>query len=112
MSWSPGFCELSGGRDREQCSAEGSIGKSFVLHGLWPQFRNGYPSECAPDRPAPRYAVESAVPPYPTAGLARYQWRKHGSCSGLAASAYFTAASEAFNRIKSRPGSVSWPMMK
>jgi ribonuclease T2 len=99
LSWSPGFCELSGSRDRDQCSLDGSIGKGFVVHGLWPQFTRGYPVECRTDRMPTRAAVEAAIPPYPTAGLARYQWRRHGSCSGLDPSSYYRAVRTAKERV-------------
>lgn len=45
LSWSPGWCATDGkGRDAEQCRT--GSGASFVLHGLWPQYDNGYPSYC------------------------------------------------------------------
>lgn len=34
-----------------------------------------------------------------TSGLAWYQWRKHGSCTGLPAARYFAQARAAFNKI-------------
>jgi len=37
-----------------------------------------------------------------TKGLAAHQWRKHGTCSGLSAEAYFRKSRTAFNAI-SRP---------
>jgi ribonuclease T2 len=99
LSWSPGFCELSGGRDQQQCSADGSVGRGFVVHGLWPQFTRGYPTQCAGGRFPSRANIASAVPPFPTEGLARSEWRKHGSCSGLDPAAYFAAAATAFGQI-------------
>jgi ribonuclease T2 len=95
LSWSPSFCALQGKRNKEQCGPEGSIGKGFVVHGLWPQFTRGYPSQCADERAPARATIAAAVPPFPTEGLARYQWRKHGSCSGLSPSAYFDAVKTA-----------------
>jgi ribonuclease T2 len=95
LSWSPSFCALSGRRNKEQCGPEGRIGKGFVVHGLWPQFMRGYPSQCAAGYGPTRAAVAAAVPPFPTEGLARYQWRKHGSCSGLSPTAYFEAVKAA-----------------
>lgn len=35
-----------------------------------------------------------------TAGLAWYQWKKHGSCSGLSSSAYFATARKAYEQVK------------
>ena len=94
LSWSPGFCEANGNRDRDQC--ETGSGLRFVVHGLWPQSDQGYPSFCEPGRrPVPRPALQDARDLFPTEGLARYQWRKHGSCSGMSPSAYFSAVRRA-----------------
>src|SRR6476659_3186155 len=52
LSWSPSFCEASGERGtppQQQCGARPY---SFVVHGLWPQYENGFPEFCR--RPAPR----------------------------------------------------------
>lgn len=98
LSWSPGFCEISGSRS-EQCD-EGS-GLSFVVHGLWPQFEQGYPSFCEPSgRFAPRAAVEETKGLFPSDNLARYQWRKHGTCSGESPSGYFRAVRQARERVR------------
>lgn len=87
LSWSPSFCSSEAGRrSREQCAP--GAGNAFVVHGLWPQFERGFPSWCD-DRNPPRYAVEQARGVFPEEGLARYQWRKHGSCSGLSPTAYY-----------------------
>ena len=87
LSWSPSFCSTEAGRrSREQCAV--GAGNAFVVHGLWPQFERGFPSWCD-DRNPPRYAVDEARGVFPEEGLARYQWRKHGSCSGLSPTAYY-----------------------
>jgi ribonuclease T2 len=100
LSWSPGFCELDGGRDRnrEQCS-EGA-GLRFVVHGLWPQNERGYPSECGPSGRTPsRVALDQAKGLFPSEGLARYQWRKHGTCSGSSPSDYFADVRRAREKV-------------
>lgn len=94
LSWSPTYCETAGERDRRQCSAGRGLG--FVLHGLWPQYARGFPQNCAAVQRAPTpQAMEVAGEVYPSEGLARYEWRKHGTCSGLDPTAYFRAAREA-----------------
>ena len=100
LSWSPGFCELDGdrSRNREQCG-EGA-GLRFVVHGLWPQNERGYPSECGPAGRSPsRIAMEQAEGLFPTEGLARYQWRKHGTCTGSSPSDYFRDVRRAREKI-------------
>jgi ribonuclease T2 len=100
MSWSPGFCEAAGrGRGGEQCEAGRQLG--FVVHGLWPQFESGYPSFCEPGgRFPPRAAIEAARELFPDESLARYQWRKHGTCSGLSPTDYFRAVRAARERVR------------
>lgn len=95
LSWSSGFCQLEGDqKNREQCRT--GTRQGFVIHGLWPQFEQGFPSECGPaDRNPSRAAVERAKAVFPEEGLARHQWRKHGTCSGLSPSDYFEAARKA-----------------
>jgi ribonuclease T2 len=100
LSWSPGFCEATGsGRGREQCEAGRQLG--FVVHGLWPQFESGYPSFCEPGGRFPaRAAVDGARDLFPDESLARYQWRKHGTCSGLAPTEYYRAVRLARERVR------------
>jgi ribonuclease T2 len=94
LSWSPGFC-ATGGADKspEQCSAGANLG--FVVHGLWPQFQRGYPSDCDPSRPVSRIALEATRGVFPSESLARYEWRKHGTCTGLSPEAYFASVRRA-----------------
>jgi ribonuclease T2 len=99
LSWSPGFCEASGGRDRDQCAAGAGLG--FVVHGLWPQNEQGYPSFCEPGaRSIPRPALEEARGLFPDEGLARHQWRKHGSCMGGSPTDYFRAVRRARDLVR------------
>ena len=97
LSWSPTFCGSEAGRrSRFQCRA--GAGNRFVVHGLWPQFERGAPSYCSQSNP-PRAVVEREGRVFPEFGLARYQWRKHGSCSGLSPSAYFGAVQRARDKV-------------
>lgn len=99
LSWSPGFCETAGDRRRSsQCDAGRKLG--FVVHGLWPQYEHGFPSDCGSDRFIPRNAMSEAEGVYPDQGLARYEWRKHGTCSGLGPGEYFSAVRTARERVK------------
>lgn len=95
LSWSPGFCDAGGsGTAPDQCAEGRRLG--FVVHGLWPQNTRGYPSDCdAGSRFPARAALESVRDLYPDVGLARYEWRKHGTCTGLSPTAYFAAVRQA-----------------
>ena len=62
----------------------------FVVHGLWPQNERGFPAIAARPAARPRASrCEQAEGLFPTEGLARYEWRKHGTCSGSSPSDYF-----------------------
>ena len=98
LSWSPGFCENSGSRSR-QCDNGSGLG--FVTHGLWPQREQGYPSFCEPNgRFVPQAAVAEAKGLFPDDNLARYQWRKHGTCTGESPSGYFRAVRQARDLVR------------
>lgn len=100
LSWSPGFCELDGDRERNREQCAGGAGLRFVVHGLWPQNERGYPSECGPSGRTPsRIALDQAKGLFPTEGLARYEWRKHGTCSGSSPSDYFADVRRAREKI-------------
>jgi len=100
LSWSPGFCEADSSRDRRsQCEAGSGLG--FVVHGLWPQNEQGYPSFCEPSgRFVPRAALEDARGLFPDDNLARYQWRKHGTCTGESPSGYFRTVQRARDLVR------------
>lgn len=95
LSWSPGFCATDGDeKGRDQCRAGADLG--FTVHGLWPQYDHGYPSDCnGASRFPSRAALAETDGVYPDEGLARYEWRKHGTCSGLSPNDYFAAAKQA-----------------
>lgn len=99
LSWSPGFCETGGAEKAEQqCEPGNRLG--FVVHGLWPQNNRGYPSDCNPTAGAPsRIALESVRGVYPDEGLARYEWRKHGTCTGLSPTDYFAEVRRARDAV-------------
>ena len=48
LSWSPDYCASDGQDDFQQCSIGKKLG--FVLHGLWPQYNQGYPSDCSTEK--------------------------------------------------------------
>lgn len=89
LSWSPSYCEAEGeDANRQQCGTGRPY--AFLVHGLWPQFEQGWPENCPTDD---GYVSDEIVASLrdimPSAGLIGYQWRKHGSCSGLDQADYF-----------------------
>jgi ribonuclease T2 len=99
LSWSPAWCALEGdARGAGQCDPRHDFG--FTLHGLWPQAERGWPSYCrTAARPATRAETAKMTDIMGSPGLAWHQWRKHGTCSGLAAAAYFDLARRAYEAV-------------
>lgn len=99
LSWSPTWCALEAtARTSPQCDEEADFG--WVLHGLWPQYEEGWPSFCRTGhRDPPRADTRAMADIMGSAGLAWHQWKKHGRCSGLAAETYFDAARRAFEAV-------------
>jgi ribonuclease T2 len=100
LSWQPGFCEAGGSaKGREQC--EPGRQRGFVVHGLWPQNEQGYPTYCEPGGRSPsRPALQEAQGLFPDEGLARYEWRRHGSCTGQSPAEYFRAVRRARELVR------------
>ncbi|MEY8829250.1 ribonuclease T [Sedimentitalea sp. XS_ASV28] len=96
LSWSPNWCALTGDAQRsEQCDARSDHG--WILHGLWPQFHRGYPSYCqTAERPPSRRMTAAMADIMGTSGLAWYQWKKHGTCTGLSAEQYYDLSRRAY----------------
>lgn len=85
LSWSPDYCASNGAGDVQQCSSGKKYG--FVLHGLWPQYNQGYPSNCSNQKlPADLKAEFPTL--YPSEKLYDHEWEKHGTCSGLGPAQY------------------------
>ncbi|WP_413873747.1 ribonuclease T2 family protein [Albidovulum sp.] len=99
LSWSPTFCSLSGdAKGEDQCDPRHD--HSFTLHGLWPQHETGWPSDCRTATGDPsRGQTRAMADIMGSAGLAWYEWKKHGRCSGLAPSDYFALSRRAYERI-------------
>ena len=100
LSWSPTFCE-SNPEDREQCGARGY---GFILHGLWPQFEQGFgPRDCPGNQRPKRATIDRTLSFMPSRRLIEHEWLAHGTCSGLSPDAYFTQADRAFASIRIPP---------
>lgn len=99
LSWSPTWCALEGDdRGSPQCAPEEDFG--WVLHGLWPQYHRGWPSFCPTlERQPTRGMTADMADIMGSSGLAWYQWRKHGVCSGLSAAEYYALSREAFAAV-------------
>ena len=103
LSWSAAWCALEGdARNDPQCKPGRDL--TFVLHGLWPQYETGWPSFCrTTERDPTRTETAAMADVMGGSGLAFYQWKKHGRCSGLSAQGFFQTARQAFARITIPP---------
>jgi ribonuclease T2 len=100
LSWSPTYCvSKAGENDTAQCAPGRHF--AFVVHGLWPQFESGWPENCATeDTTLPEAEIAAMLPIMPSRQLMIHEWKKHGSCSGLAPADYFAKTRALFERIK------------
>ena len=93
LSWSPEFCHSHAEKPECQSGRHG-----FVVHGLWPQYTDGYPENCstAPGLSNPAEMADIM----PDAGLVNHEWSTHGTCSGLDAESYFKLLRRAFTSVR------------
>jgi ribonuclease T2 len=106
LSWSPSYCEAAHERAPERAPDQQCAGRpfSFVVHGLWPQYEQGFPSFCLV--PAPRLdraIVGSVLDLMPSPRLIFHEWDRHGTCSGLSQHAYFETVRKARAVVKIPP---------
>jgi ribonuclease T2 len=101
LSWSPTYCADVGEERRDpQCSLAGRP-YAFVLHGLWPQYERGWPSNCrSPDRGyVPGAVADRMLDIMPSRRLVFHEYRTHGTCSGLDVDAYFDLARQLYSKV-------------
>jgi ribonuclease T2 len=99
LSWSPTYCKQQGPEaNAHQCDVAKPF--RFVVHGLWPQYEKGFPESCpsAQQRIDRQIAIgmEDIMPSH---SLVFHEWRKHGTCSGLAPEDYFDLTRRAYEKI-------------
>ena len=104
ISWSPTHCTTAKTSDDDemQCARRDGMRYGFVLHGLWPQYEQGYPERCRtlwrPFVPEPVIAGLRDI--MPSRRLVIHEYRMHGTCSGLQPTQYFNLARRLFSRIR------------
>jgi ribonuclease T2 len=123
LSVAPAFCEDEPQRKQKfaQCralSAPGFKSVPLTLHGLWPNRADRrHPAYCNGETgggfcrlPPLRLQADTRerltrVMPATADCLDRYQWAKHGSCSGLGEADYFTVSAALTERVNRAIGS-------
>lgn len=100
LSWTPTWCLLEGDeRSSPQC--DDGQGFGFTLHGLWPQYEEGWPANCPTVMRAPSRGMTGEMADIMgTSGLAWHQWRKHGVCTGLEARDYYALSRLAYESVQ------------
>ncbi|QIG46444.1 ribonuclease T2 [Nordella sp. HKS 07] len=100
LSWSPTYCASQAGQnDRQQCG----LGRAyaFVVHGLWPQYQQGWPQDCTlREKWVPDDLIAGMLDIMPSKRLIIHEWKKHGGCSGLRMRAYFDLTRNLFAKIR------------
>ena len=99
LSWSPTYCaSKKGRRDYAQCGKQRQF--AFVVHGLWPQYRRGWPQFCETNqRWVGRGQIKSMLDIMPSKRLIIHQWKKHGTCTRLGQKGYFKLTRQLFGKI-------------
>ena len=103
MSWSPTHCiAAEGDNDEMQCERRDGLRYGFVLHGLWPQYEQGYPERCRTAwRPfVPEDVIASVRDIMPSRNLVIHEYKLHGTCSGLQPAQYFGLARRFFAHVR------------
>lgn len=117
LSVAPSFCALAGDAQKRQCDRPSDAAyrdAPLTLHGLWPNRADTgtrqQPQACSgeplPELPADLRTEMAVAMPGAADGLDRYEWRKHGSCSGLDPATYFRAAFAAVRAANAAIGGV------
>ncbi|MEP3477286.1 MAG: ribonuclease T2 [Hyphomicrobiales bacterium] len=104
LSWSPTYCETAGKHKREpQCTSGRPY--SFVLHGVWPQYKKGWPQSCRLKKNpwVSREVIQSMLDIMPSKGLIIHEYKKHGTCSGLTPEGYYKLSRQLYNSVKIPP---------
>jgi ribonuclease T2 len=95
LSWSPAFCVASPAA--AECNGPRRFG--FIVHGLWPQYEQGWPEHCDLHRAVPDEVVRDLADVMPARGLVYHEWSTHGTCSGLEPAEFFALVRRAYAGI-------------
>lgn len=110
LSWSPEHCAAQTtaaqrAKHAFQCELNNF---EFVVHGLWPQSRQGqssrdHPRHCKPSPALPVDLIRRHLCTVPGADLMQNEWQAHGTCAWPDASSYFASIESLVTQIN-RPG--------
>lgn len=100
LSWSPTYCgEPQARDDTQQCGPGKRF--AFVVHGLWPQYSDGWPEYCQTrENWVPEEVIAGMLDIMPSRRLVIHEWKKHGTCSGLPVRDYFRGTRLLFEKLR------------
>lgn len=111
MSYQPEFCFQSLNKSYVGCEHPNDFWRgSLTMHGLWPQYKDGYPCTCSNEQFNQQTItdlgqnlfdslwpnVKASFTDQDYTGFWQHEWSKHGTCSGLVQNSYFRTAFEGF----------------
>ncbi len=101
LTWTPSYC-LGEGRRRKDAQCGTKRPRAFTLHGLWPQYEEGWPLNCPTGRRpwVPPRVIDEMADIMPSKGLIIHEYRTHGTCSGLDPAEYFAVARELYEQVR------------
>ena len=102
LSLQKNFCKLH--RYKKECRNYHEKEFNFTLHGLWPQPRSKQNcSNSYKKLPKDLWEELKEVMPGAVSGLAKHEWRKHGSCYGTSQERYFQDAIKLTKELNETP---------
>ncbi|ABD24672.1 ribonuclease T2 [Novosphingobium aromaticivorans DSM 12444] len=101
-SWSPEFCRTRKDDPRHATQCSGKHGRfGFVLHGLWPEGRDGqFPQYCPSRRLPDAQTLRRNFCTTPSADLMMHEWARHGTCMSADPAAYFDKGRALFQSLR------------
>lgn len=100
LDWSPTYC-LGEGKARGDMHCNSDRSDEFALHGLWPQYAEGWPEDCyRGQRPwVPSAVIDAMRDVMPTKELIIHEYKTHGTCTGLAPGPYYDTVRKAYDQV-------------
>ena len=103
ISWQKSFCATH--KNKKECrklDKRDFAWENFTLHGLWPQPRSRQNCSNRYERlDGKLWSTLKIKMPGVISGLAKHEWRKHGSCYGKSESEYFKDAIKLLDQVNS-----------
>ena len=101
VSWQKSFCVTH--KNKKECRSldkKDFAWENFTIHGLWPQPRSKQNCSNRYERlDSDIWKILKKKMPGVASGLAKHEWRKHGSCYGKSEEEYFKDAMKLLDEV-------------